>query len=97
MDRVDKWIRLISNSSRCLHWRWFGQGRIGPGTPRELQAVQGVETLGDGAWQIEIQIHLMANTSAKFTNTSTNTNLHNCPAHLPVDEALRDQARGQSC
>ena len=49
-------MKLISNSSACLHWRWLGQGGIGPGTPRELQAVQGVETLGNGAWQIEIQI-----------------------------------------
>ena len=74
--------QICLNSSGCLHWRWLGQSGIGPGTPRELQAVQGVETLGDGAWQIEQQINLMANTSAKLTNTSTNTNLQNCPAHL---------------
>ena len=96
MDRVDKWIRLISNSSACLHWRWLGQGGIRPWAPREFQAVQGVETLGDGAWQIEIQIERIYGKYKykvdKYKHKYKITKL--CGS--PVDEALRDQARGQS-
>ena len=97
MDKVDEWIKLISNSSACLHWRWLVQGGIGPGTPRELQAVQGVETLGDGAWQIEIQIERIDGKNKykvdKYKQKYKITKL--CGS--PVDEALRDQAIGQSC